>query len=761
MKAFYLGTPQALRYVPGDPLLEMDRLAILNLRPLSDPPQPAKGADLPALRDVMTFLKFTPQETKSLIDAVQSTVNIVGGIVSVVGAVTSVVDLMKKLGAFGPQDDATQIALQQIGTRLNQIYGYLVEQEIKGLYLQAVAWRVAQPLARNALINAQISPTPEILTALEERIVALDTALIAMLSPGSANIAFLHVTYGYVPGQFHWIDAALPPFMNRTDGQPVNLAHPSQELQARIWDAGHYIDVLFSALSERMLTTAIIEPAFRSTGYDRTQLKLLVSMLTAFINTWRGALLVASPAAGLNGGYPMPFGSPAIPAPGEGLLQSPYRPGAHNLGSESAPPGIVLGAVDPVTGIAAWEPFFDGFDRVGTVGLMDYGLFKEAWGGGFDTIKAMDPAKALAAATQRQTEYLDKVVVASGIGELAKLRAQIQLAALGVQGSDFVQLPNAQFRLVRKGRRIDGSIIFAIRKGGVESVDLGGLTPFAQDPAKKYEGTRYFQESEKTFRFRMALRTRRTRIQLGYRLRVGNTDIPLVPYSDGGLLGGDLTPFPSETIVHEVHETAPVYNVHQSHVFSAAEEDLFEAGEPIPGGSRWAIPGWRGRLFLDERTGEIALAVDVRFEYDHTGKKYSGEAIVTIRNLDPEGFPGGAIIPVEVHETHIGDDNQPQEFLADRMTVHIVPSFLVMGRDYFAAYWDTVAFMAKTVKDLNDRFKRQQPVLGRPNPDPAWAVRRQALDTVAMVDAIDAIRMDQPEAVAEVIQQFRPPAVQG
>src|SRR3989442_5597359 len=124
-------------------------------------------------------------------------------------------------------------------------------------------------------------------------------------------------------------------------------------------------------------------------------------MLTVFINTWRGALLVASPAGGLNGGYPMPFSVPAIPVPGAGVLQSPYRPQAHSLGSESAPPGIVLGAVDPVTGIVAWEPFFDGFDREGTVWLMDFGLFKEAWGGGYDYIRATDPAKALAAAMQR------------------------------------------------------------------------------------------------------------------------------------------------------------------------------------------------------------------------------------------------------------------------------------------------------------------------------------------------------------------------
>lgn len=331
-------------------------------------------------------------------------------------------------------------------------------------------------------------------------------------------------------------------------------------------------------------------------------------------------------------------------------------------------------------------------------------------------------------------------------------------------GSEFVQLPNARFRLVQHGITIDGFPDFALEKGEVESVGLGRLMPFAQDPERKYQGTRYFQESVKTFRFRMAQRTSRTRIQLGYRLRGGDTDIPLVPFSTGGFLDSNVALFPTETIAVEVREPAQVYNVRQSHVFSFAEEDLFEAGEPIPSSrSRWLIPGWTGRLFLDERLGEVALAVEVRFEHDPTGQQYTGEAVVTIRNLEPERFPDGVILPVQVFETHMNGDEPPipQEYLADSMTVHIVPSFLVMEPDYFSAYWDAVEFMAKTIKGIDDRFGLQDliPGLPRPDPDPAWAVRRQVLETVALVDAIDAIRINKPEAVAEVIQQFRPPAV--
>ena len=759
MKTSFLGASHALRYLPGDSLLETDRLAALSLRPLGgDAAQPSKGDDLPALRDVLTFLKFTPEEINHLMGGVQSTVKIVAGIVSVVGAVTSVVDLMNTLGVFGPQDDATQVALEKIGERVDQIYHYLINKERRGLHVQAGNWRSACALARNAVRNARISPTTAIINDLVARRGNLDDALNAMLNPHNAYIAFVRDVYKYTDVQVmsHWIDAAVPPFMTRTDGVPINYAAFKQELQTEIWDAGHFIDVLFSSLEARMLVTVTIEPAFRSTGYDREQLKRLVTGLTVFIDAWRGAMLVANPAAGLSGKVPTLSG-PATPPPGTGVLQNPYRSFANYFPSQSAPAGIALGAVDPVTGITAWESFWDGFEIVGTVTLGPI----EAWGGGYDITRAKDPPKALAAAMQRQAQLLDQVVSASGIGALVQLRAQLQLAASEVIGSEFVQLPNARFRLVKAGINLDGSPVFALRRGGVESVDLGRLTAFAQDPGKKYKGTRYFQETEKTFRFRMARRTSESRIQLGYRLRIGDTDIRLVEFSRGGFNDQNVTPFPTETIAVEVREAAFVYNVRQSHVFSFAEEDLFEAGEPIPV-APWSIPGWSGRLFLDERLGKIALAVEVRFKYDPTGQDYTGEAIVTIRNLDPEQFPDGVILPVQVFETHIDGDDQPKEYLADSMTVHLVPSFLVMRPDYFAAYWDAWAVMLKTMTQLDDPFSRlglQELMPRRPFPDPAWAVRRQVLETNAVIDVIDAIRINQPEAVAEVIQQFKSPTI--
>lgn len=114
MRSSFLNVPQQqFRYFPGGPLFESDRSGSGSLKPLG------LGDDkLPPLGGILTFLKFTPEETENLIKAASSAIGIVGGIVSVVGAVTSVADLMNKLGIFGPTVDPTRVALENIGTRL-------------------------------------------------------------------------------------------------------------------------------------------------------------------------------------------------------------------------------------------------------------------------------------------------------------------------------------------------------------------------------------------------------------------------------------------------------------------------------------------------------------------------------------------------------------------------------------------------------------------------------------------------------------------
>ena len=290
-------------------------------------------------------------------------------------------------------------------------------------------------------------------------------------------------------------------------------------------------------------------------------------------------------------------------------------------------------------------------------------------------IRAADPPAALKAAFQQQEAARVHVSKSMGIDSLIALREQYRLAATPVSTSMFVSLPNAAFHRLKTGLRIDGGYTYSLEKGEDETIDLGVMSAFAPDPSRRYTGTRYDQETTKSFRFRMASRAHWSRIQLGYRLVVAGVSHVLIPYSSGDF-AENLTDFPTEPIHFEVNAANNAYDVMQSHVFTNHEEDLFEQGLSLPAApdSTWLFgsPGWRGRLFQNERMGEVSLAVDVSFSFIPSGLNYTGEASVTITNLKPREFPDGAVVSIQVFETHMDGSEipVPVEDIADSMTIH-------------------------------------------------------------------------------------------
>jgi hypothetical protein len=256
------------------------------------------------------------------------------------------------------------------------------------------------------------------LNSLVERASALDGSLSSMLDPQSGYIAFQRSAYQYQPYAGHWIDYSTVPFMALTNGAPMNYTAASAELASVIWDPGHYIDVLIRALADRLLVVATTEPLFRSTGYHRAQLRNLITGLTVFIEKWKASFLVVNPAAGINAG---------------GHIRHPAY-------TRSAPPGILLGAVDPVTGLAAWMREWNGFAINFTTNTS---VFSPSTRPDFGV--AIDPDKALKDAAELQWEMLDFVIAASGIPKLVQLRNSLQTAASMVIGSEIVELSDASF----------------------------------------------------------------------------------------------------------------------------------------------------------------------------------------------------------------------------------------------------------------------------------------------------------------------------
>ena len=430
------------QYQVGDLLLEADRIIattpplILSTRSgsakLADETVDsflskikAQSEDYPALKEVLQFLKFTPEDVEAYYESISTCIKMTAGCVTIIGAVITVINLVDEL--FGPDKEAKSLAyLKHIAQRVDQIYGYLAANDRRGLYDDTVQWRGDLENVRNAVKNSRASRSPANLKALIDLKPHLDANLLKMLEPRNGDIAFLRGTYGYAPGYpgttdtGHWIDCAVSPFMNLTDGKSVNYRDPATELQTTIWDPGHYVDMLAGCLTDRVLLAAVTEPAFRSTNYDRHALENLLSGLTAFLNKWRASLIIANPLVGLNGG---------------GHLQHP---------NSQAPMGLPIGAVDPVTGISFYNSFWLEGDWVAT-----YEGSIEAKGEA-DYSDAKNPALALKRALDLQPRLLEGAIRASGIGHFAELRARLQdVLARYTTGSDFVELPNATFNLIQ------------------------------------------------------------------------------------------------------------------------------------------------------------------------------------------------------------------------------------------------------------------------------------------------------------------------
>jgi hypothetical protein len=736
MKTTLISQATFSAWQPGDPMLERARL---DPAALAEPPlqttfggsgpdddgsildfvKPEKD-DFKSLSKTLQFLKFTPSEQEVLFNVIGSTINIAAGIVSIVGAVGAAIDLMNKLGILSPAEDPVQAALKQIGQRVEQIYGYLAAQERRGLYDQALGWRVHGDDARNAVMNAKTSRSAGNMLQLANRASELNQAILQML--GAGRIAFLRAVYGSP----WWVPYAKTPYMKTAGGAPVNYRDPGQDLQAEIWDPGHYLDVLVRSLQDRIAVVMTLEPAFRSTGYDRAVLRQIADGLMGFAHTWRASILVADPVFALNAG---------------GDMRSPEM---------GAPPGVPIGAVDPVTGISSFIPQWSGF----TVEFERTSYPGQAWGGVWDESRATDPAAALAAINAVHTAAVDSVVRACGVEKMLRLSQRFHELASPPQGSDFVRLPNARFRRpllgVDQWGMVNGN---QAGPGTPVVVDLGRLRLFSPAPDRTYKGTRFSLPGKKEFTFTMPRRAEQSGIRLGYVLEIGGKKIQLMTFATSADQSGGN--FPEAEIKLDVEITTHVYDCFQSASVSLAGENEFERNGRIAGTER---------LFLNERTGQAKFQVGVSFLPFKGGdpSAYAGEVQVSIEALEPDTFPHAVILHVMVLETRVGLDFAPEEVLADAMTVHLIPTYVVLGADFFTDYHAAVAQMAKTVTELDRKSIPQREIPhGPPDPDPAWRVRGRGLEVERGLDRVQDALSQQNILAQEIVAANIVPVVRG
>jgi hypothetical protein len=277
-------------------------------------------------------------------------------------------------------------------------------------------------------------------------------------------------------------------------------------------------------------------------------------------------------------------------------------------------------------------------------------------------------------------------------------------------------------------------------------LSLGVIGQFAGKSGKQYSAQRVYMETTKSFRIPMARRMDASQIQLGYRLVISaggaeaRVNEVLCDYSVRSTPSdGDQTLplFPSGTRTLSLRsDEATVYDVIQNEVFSSSDEDSFEKYGEVMGpelgrfGSTvtagYSSPG-KQRLYLERRRGKVALQLDIEFELDltHPDQSFVGHANVSITNLEPEMNPDGVILHVQVYETGVSSvDDEVVERLADSMTVHIVPSFLLVDSEYFgdrSQGWQVLEGIVNTLD-------REYSLSRVPGPiDPMWKFRRLAV----------------------------------
>jgi hypothetical protein len=166
----------------------------------------------------------------------------------------------------------------------------------------------------------------------------------------------------------------------------------------------------------------------------------------------------------------------------------------------------------------------------------------------------------------------------------------------------------------------------------------------------------------------------------------------------------------------------------------------------------------RERLFLNERKGPVALQADIAFEsnLDSPEQPFVGHATVTLRNLDSERCRDGVILPITVFEERVVDGSgRTEEIIADRMTVHIAPSFLVVGPEYFEDRRDGMEAIDTIFGDINERYVRAEQVTIPVGPE--WQVRRRALEDVVKVNALQRFAEAEPGVAERIFQRFQVP----
>lgn len=727
-----------------------------------------KDKEPSTLGSILEFAKYSPDQIARIVQFADIIGKLAGTVSWAVGAFTTVKNVLTLLGVLD-QDNTSLTLLRSIDEKVQAIYSYLEGTEKKTQYELALNWRTKVQAAQTGIHNLALSRTQSNLDDLANSITdMMENAILPMLGLGTGTIPFMRTTYGgqptyskpfyFDPLPVHWTAYARPLWMQTTDGKPVTIGdYP--DLQSLIWDPGYYLDVLIDAIGVLIASLTALEPAFRSTAFDRPYLRDIASGLSAFIDKWERSMLITNVVG------------PLDPAPGHAI----HHPWAGD--NVLDPPGLPIGAIDPVTGVTAFDPLWrEGFDMI-----------FDAWPGppsltvgpaqGWWRLRNYD--QVVAAAYAYRASLLAQVHEQCGINRLRALRDSVAALIGPPYPSEFVSLADPAFSRAD----IAGQATTVLRDSGTdEEVDLGIIGQFAGKPGKKYKARRWYQYTIKSFRVPMARRMDYSGTQLGYRFRftVGQASQGLllapaaIDYSSvitdftaEAFPGQVLELFPSEPKMFDLQsDSAGVYDVLQSGrlglfvglepgVFSQHEEELFENTGQVPG---------KPRLYLEKGDGRtVSARAKIEFEFDvkNPDSPFVGFATVTVGNVDPEAHRDGFILDFEVYETADQAPEDPprderREQAAGRMRLHFAPSFLVVEPDYFTDRDAGLKAIAQAIQSVARQYVRSKLTLG-PS-DPIESIQRVGQEQERIVSSFAEYARLAPEAADQLKNQYAVPA---
>lgn len=676
---------------------------------------PAQAPAMGTLGKAAKVLKLDGETLSDLAGGLGEAVSLAAALVGVGGAVLGAIEAYEKY--FG-QDKTAKIlaALDRIEAKTDAIANFLDAQDRESRKTLRGEWRQACGNVESKLATLRNSRSAEDLRELSGHATTLANAIQAMLAAGTRP--YLRTPFP-PPHDIWWTGTARSPWMRRRDGGAVDFAASPP---IGLWDAGWFLPVLVRALIIFPVAMQMLEAGARSTGWERLRMLDLAAALDRFAAAWAGSIVTSEPAAwiGADGRLSQPSGMPM--------------------------PGILVGAADPTTGLAVFEPLWTANGQMQLEAVTEGSLLAK---GGPDYYRCLNADAVIGQAVVVQEVMRRALEAQCGLPEMRELARLYQAWLRPVEGSEFVDLAPATYtRLLPPEAAEDG----------VRPV-VTGLDGY-WFPRKEYAGTRVHQGGSKRFVFDAARRADRSGIQLGYRLRIGERVLDLIPFSTAGAPGGD---FPAEGLRWEIRGTMVVHDCVQAAPMSVAQEDAFERDGQVP-----AVP----RAFLNPRVAAAGLDLDIAFAFDPAapGPNAAGRITITIRNPAPRDFPHAVLLRVEVLETRLVHDDpmdpmlaRRAEVVADAMTVHVVPSFVVLEPAFFEdlqaarlAKLRDVPFVLDglTLKDMLEGGIPREPV---PGPDPRWGALDLERRLAWATGQVEAARRAFPDRTAAMLERLRVP----